>query len=356
MRISDMRRGLYGLLALVWAAFAAPDRVMSATASGWAPVKDDFALAERALRDGQVESGVATLKAAAQRGSIRAGMRLAKIHAEGKLVPRDEAKACELYGAVADRHAQIDRADPAAKLIAEAFRMWAFCYMKGVAAPGWEQNLSKAAVLFYQAGVMLDDVDSIYELARMYLKGEGVAPNPRLAVHYLFSASRKRFPPAQAILGSLMWEGRVLKQQRVTGLAMIKFALDISSAEDRGWIDREYEEAKLTAKNEEETEALRLVAEWKRAYSTDSTGTTSPLIVPTPPVTTSAPPEPAVAATPPMPSSPRAAGAQTLPAPRQQVATPAIGGNGVKPIEQQDSYNTQPTGQKIPAADAPEGQ
>jgi uncharacterized protein len=351
MRISDMRRGLYGLLLVSWGAFAAPGNVLAATASGWSPVQDEYALAERALRDGQVESGLATLKAAAQRGSIRAGMRLAKIYAEGKLVGRDEVKACEQFGAVADRHAQIDRADPSATLIAEAFRMWAYCYMKGALGVGLERNLGKAAVLLYQAAVMLDDPESLYELARLYLKGEGVAPNPRLAVHYLLSASRKRFAPAQAMLGSLLWEGRVLKQQRVTGLAMIKFALDTAKPEDRVWIDREYEEAMLTAKKDEETDAMRMVDEWKKAYGTDSTGTTSPLIVPPPPAVAPPPAEPVIATTPPLPSSARA-GAPAASG-SKQAATPASSGTGVKALEQQNTFSTQPTGAKIPAEASP---
>src|SRR4029450_7763127 len=99
-------------------------------------------------------------KLAVQRGGssgIRAQLRLARIHSEGKIVPRDEVKACELYGALADAHSQIERADPAAKLVAEAFRAWAFCYMKGVPGTSLEEDFSRAAALFYQAGVMLDD-------------------------------------------------------------------------------------------------------------------------------------------------------------------------------------------------------
>ena len=340
-----MRRELFGLLVLAGVAFAVPHIAAAATPAASAPAQDDFALAEKALRDGQIENGLATLKTAAQHGGISAGMRLAKIYADGKIVARDEAQACEWYGTVADRHAQIDRADPAARLIAEAFRMWATCYMKGSAIPGWEQNFGKAAVLFYQAGVMLDDPDSLYELARMYLKGEGVAPNPRMAVHYLFSSSRKRFAPAQAMLGSLLWEGKVLKQQRVPGLAMIKFALDTARPEDRVWIDREYEEVMITAKKDEEAEALRLVEQWKKAYGQDPTGSTSPLVVPTPPAMQPAAPEPAIAGTPPLPSSARAAGQQPTPGPKQALTpAPTLGGNGVKTIEQQNTYGTVPTG------------
>lgn len=351
MRISDMRRGLLGLLVVAGAALTgAGGAIAAATApTTTLPAPDDYTRAETALREGHFEAGLSALKMAAQRGGVRAGLRLAKIYAEGKIVPHDEAKACELYGTLADRHWQIDRTDPAAKLIAEAFRLWAFCYMKGTVAANAERNPSKAAELFYYSGVILDDAESLYELARMYLKGDGIAPNPRLGVHYLFSASRKRFAPAQALLGTLMWEGKMLKQQRVNGLALLKFALDTAKPEEKPWIDRQHEEAMLTAGKDEEAEALKLVQEWKKAYGPDSTGTTSPLIVQTPPAAT--PPAavpPVVAGTPgPVPAPVRNPN-QPQPAPRQ-LATPSVPG-ALKPIEQQNTFSTQPTGANLPPA------
>ena len=352
MRISDMRRGLLVLLVVAGAALWGVDGVGAATTAPAAlSTPDDYARAEIALRDGHVEAGLAALKSAAQRGGVRAGLRLAKIYAEGKIVGRDDAKACELYGTLADRHWQIDRTDPAAMLIAEAFRLWAFCYMKGTIVAGAERSPGKAAELFYYSGVILDDAESLYELARMYLKGEGVAPNPRLGVHYLFSASRKRYAPAQALLGSLMWEGKMLKQQRVNGLALIKFALETAKPEEKVWIDRQHEEAMLTAGKDEEAEANRLVQEWKKAYGPDSTGTTSPLIVPTPPAATPPVPlpPPAVAGTPGT-QVPAPVRNPNLPQPApRQVATPSVPG-GLKPIEQQNTFSTQPTGANLPAA------
>jgi hypothetical protein len=345
MRISDMRRGLYGLLIVAGAVFGGPDRVMAAAAVPTASGPDEYSLAEMALRDGQVEDGLMALKAAAQRGGVRAGLRLAKIYAEGRIVPRDETKACELYGALADRHSQVDRADPAARLIGEAFRLWAFCFTRSAILPGGEQNLGRAAALFYQAGVMLDDPESLYELARMHLKGEGVAANPRMAVHYLFSATRKRFAPASAMLGALMWEGRVLKQQRVNGLALIKFALESARPDEKLWIDRQHEEALITAKKDEEAEAIRLVEQWKKAYGPETTGATSPLVVQTPPAANPPAQLPTYATQPPAPT--RAPG-QPQVAPKA-VATPVAPG-APKTIEQ---HNTLPTGVNVPTNASP---
>jgi len=327
MRISDMRRGLLAFLAVA-GLLGSPDATRAATASPDVPA-DQYAQAERALRDGHVEAGLEALDAAAKRGGVRAQVRLAKIYADGKLVPRDDVKACELYGALADRHSQIDRTDPAARLIAEAFRAWALCYVKGAPASGWEKNVSRAAVLFYQAGVMLDDPESLYELAKMYLTGQGIGQNSRLAVHYFFSAARKRYPPAQAMLGYLMWEGKVLKQQSAPGLALILLAREGVKPEDKVWVEGYYQDALITASRDEEAEAIRLVQEWKKAYGSESTAST-----------------PMVMANPQVPPPVRAPGLP--PAAGQKIATPGA----VKSIEQNAFGNT-PTGANVPPAVSP---
>lgn len=331
-----MRRGaVWGLLAIAGLLIGMPDRVRATATSLDVPAADDYARAERALRDGHIENGLGALEMAARRGGIRAQIRLAKIYAEGKLVPRDEVKACELYGSLADRHSHIDRTDAAAKLISEAFRAWAMCYVKGAPAAGWEQNPNRAALLFYHGGVILDDAESLHELAKMYLTGQGIAQNNRLAVYYFFKAARKRHPPAQALLGSLMWEGRIIKRQSVPGLALMLLALEGAKAEDRGWVESLYQDALLTASQDEEADAIKLAADWKKTYGPDSTSSTSPLIAA--PVTPVPPPVRA-------PGQPPATGQRQIAAPP---ASPA------RPIEQQNTFGTMPTGANVPPAVSP---
>jgi hypothetical protein len=324
-----MRRGLFGFWVSAGVAFWGLG-LSGAVAAPNAPAPNGYAMADRAAAgDSGGQDDLEQLQAAARRGGMSASLKLAKLYSEGRIVAHDEVKACELYGTLADKHSQIDRSDPGARVIAEAFRSWAFCYLRG--AQGWEKNLVRAAELFHQAGVILDDPESLYELSKLYLKGEGVSPNARLAVHFLRTAAHKRFAPAQAMLGTLMWQGKVLKQQRINGLALIKFALEVARPEDKVWIDREYEEALLTAKKEEEKDALLLVAEWKKAYAPESTGTTSPLIV-SPPAQVA--PAPLIASPPPPVRAPGAP-------PQPRLATPPA--NVKPPVEQQNEYGTLPT-------------
>ena len=170
----EMRRGTLGLFVAAGLMSGVPGFASAATSLANTPAADASALAERTAHEGHA-GGLEAIQTAAQQGNIQAQLDLARIYTEGRLVQRDEPRACEIYGSVADSHSQIDRSDPAARLIADAFRSWALCYVKGAPAPGWEKNLGRAAVLFYQAGVMFEDPESLYELSKLFLKGQGVA-------------------------------------------------------------------------------------------------------------------------------------------------------------------------------------
>ena len=201
---------------------------------------EEYSTAEDAFRDGRVDIGLQALERAASQGSLHAMLRLGNIYREGKLVAKDELRACELYSGAAERNARLDKFYAAAHLVAEAFRRVGMCYAKGLPAPGWEKNVSMAADLFHQAGVMLDDPIALYELGKLYLSSDGQMYNPAIAARHLEAAARKRYAPAQALLGSLMWEGKLIKQRQAPGLALLILGKEAAAPEDRGWIARDY--------------------------------------------------------------------------------------------------------------------
>ena len=95
--------------------------------------------------------------------------------------------------------------------------------------------------------------------------------NPRLAISHLYTAARKQYAPAQALLGSMRWEGRIMKRRSAEGLALLIMAKDAddpanSPLEYRPWINQLYEDAFLTASRSEEYESAALARTWKKAY------------------------------------------------------------------------------------------
>jgi TPR repeat protein len=239
---------------------------------------EEYTAAEDAFQHGRVDAGLQALERAAGQGSLHAAIRLGNIYREGKLVAKSELKACELYFATAERNVRLDKFYAAAHLVAEAFRRAGMCFAKGLNAPGWDRNLKLAADLLYQASVTLDDPIASYELGRLYLN-EPQIYNPAIAARNLETAARKRYAPAQALLGTLMWEGKVVKQRQPSGLALLILAKEGATPEERASISRDYEEALLTATKDVEREALVMVDRWRGVYGYPA-GNTLPIASP----------------------------------------------------------------------------
>ena len=250
----------------------APMSLAEAAGHSMRSLAEEYSTAEDAFRDGRVDIGVQALERAAGQGSLHAMLRLGNIYREGKLVAKNELKACELYSAAAERNLRLDKFYAAAHLVAEAFRRTGMCYAKGLPAPGWEKNVSMAADMFHQAGVMLDDPIALYELGQLYLNDAQIQ-NPAIAARHLEAAARKRYPPAQAVLGTMMWEGKLIKRRPASGLALLILGKETASPEDRAWIARAYEDALLTASKDMEREALALVDKSRGAYGTPAGNT-----------------------------------------------------------------------------------
>lgn len=269
--------------AFLWALVGSAEAAGHSTRS----LAEEYSTADDAFREGRVDIGVQALERAASQGGLYALLRLGNIYREGKLVPKNELKACELYIVAAERNVRLDKFYAAANLVAEAFRRAGMCYAKGLPAPGWEKNVNMAADLFHQAGVMLDDPIALYELGKLYLTNDGQTQNAAIAARHLEAAARKRYPPAQALLGTMMWEGRLIKPRPASGLALLILGKEAASPEDRAWIARAYEDALLTASPDLEREALALVDKWRSVN-----GNPAGNILPTgsPPVATDVPP------------------------------------------------------------------
>ena len=52
-----------------------------------------------------------------------------------------------------------------------------------------------------------------YALGVMNIKGEGVKRNPQQGLKWLMAAARKRYAPAEAYLGELYWDGKIVPRR-----------------------------------------------------------------------------------------------------------------------------------------------
>lgn len=229
----------------------------------YASAVEAFRTGEKALEAKSLKTAVPAFEYAADRGVLGAQLRLARLYRNGGSgVERDDAKALAYYRMMAEQYADIDPLHPAARYIAEAFRAIAGYYRTGIASAGLKPNPARALRLLSQAASYFGDPAAQYELAKMYLSGEGVVKNYRMGLNWLMSAAKKKYAPAQASLGELFWKGEGVRKLRSRGLALLAIAADNASKADRAWIGKLYDAAMKSARDEELVSAQKLLTGW----------------------------------------------------------------------------------------------
>ena len=176
------------------------------------------------LKAGSTVKALPALEYAAERGVLGAQLKLARVYAAGNGVKEDDVKALFYYRQIANQRADISPSSPVAKYVAEAFVALGRFYVRGIEESGLRPDAARAADLFRHAASYFGDADAQYELARLYLSGDGVDKNVGLAVNWLATAAKKQQPEAQATLGELLWQGREVRQRQARGLALIMLA------------------------------------------------------------------------------------------------------------------------------------
>lgn len=229
-------------------------------------------------------SDVIALQRSASQGNFSALLRLGEIYDAENFEQRDFEKACDYYIRVTERAGKFDRFHPEAGRLAAAFRRAADCYIEGVGTPNGAKDVNMAGNLLFHSGAILEDAESLFKLGKLFLAPDGIGPNLGMATRFLENAARKQYPPAQALLGSMMWEGKVTKHQPAAGLALLILGKERTQAKDRAWITTLHDEAIITAAKDVEREARQLVEKWKAVHS-NTVPTAAPIqqiAIPTP--------------------------------------------------------------------------
>jgi TPR repeat protein len=167
-----------------------------------------------ALNTGRTAVALPALEYAAKRGVLGAQLKLARAYAAGRDVPKDDAKAFSYFQQIADQYADISASSPIGNYVGEAFVALGQYSLDGVPAMSLQPNPAYAADLFRHAASYFGNAEAQYQLARLYLTGDGVEKNPGLAVNWLAMAAKKQHAAAQATLGELLWRGEEVRQRR----------------------------------------------------------------------------------------------------------------------------------------------
>jgi len=223
------------------------------------------------LSQGDVTGALPALEFAAEHGTLGAQLRLARIYGDPDSPNRDQRKALHYAHLVAKDHGDIDRLHPAARDVSRTLRVLAEYYRDGVPAVGLRPDPYKASQLMRHAASYFRDVEAQFEIGRMYAEGNGLAKNRHLAVRWLLKASQKRYAPAQAYLGELLWAADSAEITRARGLALLALAVGNAGSAQRSSIEQRYRETGARARPAEIERAERFVAAWDHLRARDAT-------------------------------------------------------------------------------------
>jgi tetratricopeptide (TPR) repeat protein len=219
-----------------------------------------------AYRSGDFQSAIPALELAAARNNFFARFYLARIYSATAY--GDHAKAYMLFRGLGDQYADIDPDDdPRAPFVAKALTALAAYVKHGVLELRLDPDPERAAEYLRHAATFFNDEDAQFELAKLYLEGEGVEKDAVRALHYLsVLTTERKHAGAQAFLADLYWRGGPVKRDPLTALALISVAVENAPASERVWIDDIYQDIFCGASESVRREAQGRVLEWRVKY------------------------------------------------------------------------------------------
>jgi uncharacterized protein len=193
---------------------------------------------------------------------------LARIYADNSGPHTDHAKAYLLLQRIVDENAETDPDDlPRAPIVAKALTSLAGYVKRGLPEAHVTANPEQAAEFLRSAATTFDEPDAQFELAKMLLIGDGVAPDQPLALHYLSKLVQDSHPGAQAFLADLHWQGRFVPRDQNRALGLIEMAVENAPPSERLWIDEIYQNIYCGAPPDVRTKAKGLVANWRKMFA-----------------------------------------------------------------------------------------
>lgn len=225
-----------------------------------------------AYKTGSYATALPALKAAAANGNdtakFFAEFYMARIYADNAGALSDHPKAFMLFRKLADENADIDPDDDhRSPFVAKAFIALAEYVRGGLKDIGVAPNPRRAANYLHHAAIFFGDKEAQFELAKLYLSGEGGNDDVRRGLHYLSALSEQSYPAAQALLAELLWKGRFVKSDERRALALITMAAENAPASDRIWIDETYHSIYCATTHGTRQEATGLMARWRKMFA-----------------------------------------------------------------------------------------
>jgi hypothetical protein len=220
-----------------------------------------------AYAGGYYEIAIPALEYAASKDLFLAQFYLARVYADNSGAQTDHAKAYMLYQRIANEYADIDPDDDKrAPFVAKALTALAAYVRDGIREIGLKPDLARAAEYLHHAATFFNDEDAQFELAKLYLTGDGVREDVARAKHWLSVLTQKGHAGAQAFLADLYWRGKHLPKDANKALALITVAVENAPAHERIWIEDIYQNIFCGTSAGIRKQAEGTVAVWRKQY------------------------------------------------------------------------------------------
>jgi exopolysaccharide production negative regulator len=227
--------------------------------------RDDMKMAKQFYAEGDYVRAREHLEKASKAGSLIATWYLGDMYRTGKGVTVDTGKSFAYYRQVALAY---DSEQPNRRLMritVDALVRVADIYRDGAPNDSIHKDPVRAYNL-YSTAAGHGHPAAIYAIGVMYLKGQGVKKMPDQGIRWLMRAARKRYAPAEAMLGDLHYDGIHVKQDKAKAVMWYTLARQTARPDAYPQIISRFGTLLDEVSDEERTSGEALAVQWSEQY------------------------------------------------------------------------------------------
>ena len=230
---------------------------------------DDLKKAKRAYRNGNYDRAVKLFRNAADDGNLVADWYLGHMYRQGRGVPRDDAMAYSYYTRVAEHYDPDEDDQNRLRITVDAMVRIADYQRTGAVNAGLQPDPAGAARSYLKIATAYGHPTAQFWLGVMSIRGEGVKRNPNQGLKWLMASARKRYPPAEAYLGELYWDGKIVRADRTRALMWYILARESARPEENPEIFDRALQIEANIGEDERIEAAARAKVWDDRYPVD---------------------------------------------------------------------------------------
>ncbi|MCB1379537.1 MAG: sel1 repeat family protein [Alphaproteobacteria bacterium] len=236
---------------------------------------DDLKKAQKAYRGGKYGRALKYFRRASDDGNIVADWYLGHMYRIGRGVKKSDAMAYSYYSRVAETYEPDERDQNRLRITVDAMVRIADYRRTGIAEASVKASPSWAARTYFKLATAYGHPAAQYALGEMNIRGEGVKANPQQGLKWLIAAARKRYAPAEAYLGELYWEGKLVRRDRTRAVMWYMLARDSARPEENPEIYDRALQLEANVSQDERIEAEARARVWDGQYPIDGSRSAS---------------------------------------------------------------------------------